>query len=68
MMTRPLMNRAVPEWRKPTVTWSRVRVLANCSGFVYRGRDGQMHVGNPGDVVEIDAETRETRRRNIEPA
>ena len=56
----------VPEWKRPRVTWQRVRVLPNCSGFLYRTQAGDMRTAEPGAVIVIDSELAEQRRRNIE--
>jgi hypothetical protein len=56
----------VQDWKKPPVRWHRVRVLANCSGFLYRTQGGDMASAEPGEFVVIDSETLETRRRNVQ--
>lgn len=55
-----------PDYKPPKVTWHRVKVIGETSGFLYRGRDGQMHRAQAGEIHEIDAHALFARQRNVQ--
>lgn len=57
---------SIPMWRRPKLSWVRVTVRGDCSGFTYRDRAGELQVVRGGETAEIDSETYEARRRSVE--
>ena len=56
----------VPDWKKPPVKWHRVRVLPGGRSFQYATQAGEFRHAAPGDVLTLDSETLEVRRRDVE--
>lgn len=50
----------------PPLTWKRVRIKADCSGFLYRTREGNLVAGHTGEVIDCDSETLQIRRRDLQ--
>lgn len=58
-----MMLSRIADWKPPKMTWHKVRVREDCSGFLYRDRGGEMQHAGPGEVHEVDLEALEVARR-----